>query len=149
MVQKENASRKGIWFKKKKMISKVTESLFGRIFWSILIGLLSLYSCDKQNEKVPGLRVNNLCFTTKGGDISNNLRASQSWKIVIENAPNTWVNVSPVSGEGSSNLIPLIFTAEVNNNASSRNCQMTIHIGSEKFEYIIYQDGTSQHTCNN
>lgn len=113
------------------------------------IGMILVTNCDNSAVNTPkGLTIDNLCFSLDGGNISNNLRADEAWSIQIAgNDP--WASVTPSSGTGSTSLIPLIFTVNVNNNSQSRSAIMTITIGNEAIKYILNQDGTSQQICNN
>ncbi|MGL4293766.1 MAG: BACON domain-containing protein [Bacteroidales bacterium] len=119
-------------------------------FILIVISLLFLHTgCnDNAGDIKQGLTViDNICFSTDGGDVSNTLLANDSWSITLP-GDNLWLSVSPGSGQGSANPINLIFNAQVNNNTGSRSQQVILRIGDKTFQYTANQDGTLNQVCN-
>ena len=93
------------------------------LFFSLIfVALTLLIGCNSDDEKKVrrGLLSNNLCFTTQGGDIFNQVVAQQPWKIVIPDRAQPWIWVKPSSGSGDNDTTNVIISVLVNNNPLSR-----------------------------
>ncbi|MEG1616350.1 MAG: BACON domain-containing protein [Bacteroidales bacterium] len=129
------------------MKSRIQNYLSGITLFTLL--LLAFTACNDEKNG-PGLQnVDTLCFTIDGGDTSEELVAEQAWSISVNAGTDPWLTVSPLSGGGSTDPINLIFKALVNNNAQSRTAEVTITIGTKKYTYSVFQDGTTENSCNN
>lgn len=124
---------------------RVNTSVFTLIIIAIILCLSACH--DNSGDIKQGFTVANLCFGLDGGDVSNTLLAADSWSISIP-GDNTWVTVSPTSGQSSSQPINLIFNADVNNNPASRSQSIILRIGSETYQYTANQDGTLNKVCD-
>ncbi|MDO5570619.1 MAG: BACON domain-containing protein [Bacteroidales bacterium] len=114
-----------------------------------LVIYIPFISCTDNKDKLGLQTIDNLCFTTDGGNTSDQLYANQDWEITLSAGASEWFTVSPKSGAASSNNINMIFTAIVNNNPDSRSATLYLTIGNKKFIYSISQDGTTVNECTN
>ena len=89
----------------------------------MLVALSLLCGCSDDEKKVRrGLLSNNLCFTTQGGDISNQIICnSLPWKVIVPDNAQGWISFKPNSGLGITDTTNLIISVLVNNNPLSRS----------------------------
>lgn len=115
-----------------------------------LICLLFLTMACNDEKTTEGLQnVDTRCYTTEGGNTSEELIATSAWNIQVDAGDNPWLTVKPASGSGQKDPYNLIFVALVNNNAQSRFATVVLTIGNKEYIYSVFQDGTEENTCTN
>ena len=114
----------------------------------LILAIALLVNCGDEEKKVRrGLASNNLCFTTQGGDISNQIISSEPWKIVIPDRAQTWLSVNPSSGMAIKDTTNVIISVTVNNSANSRSTVLMLAVGNDTLYYNAAQDGKEQQVC--
>ena len=114
----------------------------------LILAIALLVNCGDEEKKVRrGLAFSNLCFTTQGGDISNQIYCDEPWKIIVPDRAQTWIAVNPNSGTGLQDTTNLIITVTVNNNALYRTTPIVVIMGNDTVYYSAAQDGTIYRAC--
>lgn len=111
--------------------------------------LIACYGCNDSSKEPAGLQsVTSLCFPNQQSNTSNQLNADDDWSITFGDDAD-WITVTPSSGSSSSSLIDLVFNVNANNDDYSRDTEVIVTIGTQKYVYQATQEGVLEKPCFN